>query len=868
MPERPLLILPGPGEPLPRRKRGGGGGVPHLPTRTRQAERLAPKFDALQRAMEDRHVRLQAESHDLVPEEVVVLETVGAIENFIRAVEKIPGMEWLAEVEEFDIPPDEDFFEVTKAKPRPDKTLRGRLFMVFTNQDALQQVLSLRKAWQEGGQLERDLGAWNKVFAQLYDVRVWGAKDRLYETGVLDDWRERVSRGEKTVPCEIELWYRGTPRQRGNARDRVAALVTDLGGRVVTEAAIEEIAYRALLVNLPVTSISSLLDENDRDVALVQCEQIQFFRASGQMAATLSDDDYEEDDATPPGEPAIGTPVIALFDGLPLQAHRRLQGRLIVDDPDDFEEDYPATKRRHGTAMASMILHGDLEAGEAPLPRPLYVRPILRPDHRNWLSNDESVHEGTLVVDLLHRSVRRLFEGDGDEPPVAPEVVVINLSIGIRDRPFDQALSPLARLLDWLAWRYKVLFVVSAGNHPHRIELAVRSSDLQLTSVEEQRRHVLRSVASDARHRRLLSPAESVNALTVAAMHHDASTGTPPPGWRDPYLESELPSPINAQGMGYRRAIKPDVLASGGRVVVRELLGTTQEAPATLDVYRGTLRPGQRVAAPGPTPGAQAAMRHTRGTSSAAALASRAAGSLYDILDELRQDPGGEVIDTVPRAVWLKALVAHGADWGPAGATIADILQGEHGARRSKEHVTRLLGYGAVDVDRVKECTATRVTVLGGGSLLEDQSHIHRFPLPPSLSGWRGHRRLTISLAWLSPVNPRHRNWRRAHLWFSPPMKELGVKRRQADGRTVQRGTVQHEIMEGESSFDFVDGANLEVQVNCRADAGALEEQVPYALVTTIEVASDLLVSNIYDEVRTAVHAAHVHVAPTSVDVP
>ena len=124
-----------------------------------------------------------------------------------------------------------------------------------------------------------------------------------------------------------------------------------------------------------------------------------------------------------------------LFDGLPLQAHRRLQGRLRVDDPDDFEEDYPATKRRHGTAMASMILHGDLEAGEAPLPRPLYVRPILRPDHRDWRSNDESVHEGTLVVDLLHRSVRRLFEGDGDEPPVAPDVVVINLSIGIRDRP-------------------------------------------------------------------------------------------------------------------------------------------------------------------------------------------------------------------------------------------------------------------------------------------------------------------------------------------------------------------------------------------------------------------------------------------------
>ena len=52
------------------------------------------------------------------------------------------------------------------------------------------------------------------------------------------------------------------------------------------------------------------------------------------------------------------------------------------------------------------------------------------------------------------------------------------------------------------------------------------------------------------------------------------------------------------------------------------------------------------------------------------------------------------------------------------------------------------------------------------------------------------------------------------------------------------------------ASSDFVDGASLEVRVNCRADAGVLEEEVPYALVSTIEVTSDLWVADIYDEVR------------------
>ena len=867
MPERPLLILPSPGEPLPRRKRHGGGGSQHLPSRERQVERLTPRFEALQQALEARRVRLQAESHDLVPEDVVVLETVGSVENFIRTVEKIPGLEWLAEIDETEITPDDDFYEVTgKGKPLLDKTLKGRLFMLFTNQDALRQVVSMWTEWQKNRRLPRGHGAWKMVFDRLRDVRLWGVKDRLHETGILDDWRERVSRGEDVVPCEIELWHRGTGLQRRNARDRVVALVAALNGRMVAEGAVDEIAYHALLAQLPVTSVGSLLEDDGDDIDLVHCEHIQFFRASGQSAATLSDDVQHDDRAVLPSELPAGTPVIALLDGLPLPAHRQLQGRLVVDDPDDFEEGYPPGRRRHGTAMASLIVHGDMAAREPPLSRPLYVRPILRPDPRDWRDSDESVPEDTLVVDLVHRAVRRLFDDDqGDGGAVAPDVAVINLSIGIRDRPFENALSPLARLLDWLAWRYGVLFVVSAGNHVGGIELSVPVSELRSMSADEVQRAVVRAVAADARRRRLLSPAEAVNALTVAAVHDDASTASPPPRWRDPYVAEGLPSPINAQGAGFRRAVKPDVLASGGRVVLQEPPAIGGE-PARFEIYRRSLAPGQRVAVPGSTPGDLEAEGHARGTSNAAAVVSRAAGLLYEVLEELRHDPGGEMIDVVPRAVWLKALMAHGADWGAAAETLGTVL-GVRGKARFREHMTRLLGYGAVDIGRVRECTARRVTALGAGLLREDQSHVHLFPLPPSLSAWRGPRRLTISLAWLSPVNPRHRGWRRAQLWFSPPKTELGVARDQADWHAVQRGTVQHEILEGESSQDFVDGASLEIRVNCRADAGALEEEVPYALVTTIEVWGDLWVSNIYDEVRAAVQAARVRVANSRVDL-
>lgn len=861
MPERPLLILPAPGEPARRRTKSGGGAKFHRPGRERQSERLNLRLEELQRVL-DARARFQTKSQGLVPEEVIVLETIGSVKDFIRAVEKVPGLEWLGEVELEDIPPDDDFFAVDDhGKRRPKKELRGRLFMIFTNRAALRRVLSFWTTWKTGQRFLRGFGPWKQVFEQLYDVRPWGVRDRLLETGVLDDWRERIEHSQDVVPCEIEIWYRKTPRLRRAARDRVAALVEGQKGHVIHEIVLEDISYHALLAELPVSGVRELVENVGYETALVQCEQIQFFRASGQMSAVVPDDVRKDDRAAFDGAAPVGSPILALLDGLPLQAHRRLEGQLIVDDPDGFEDDYPANERRHGTAIASLILHGDLAADEKALARPLYVRPILRPDTRDWRSpRPETVPQDSLVVDLIHRAVRRLFEGEGEEPPAAPDVAVINLAIGIRDRPFDDSLSPLARLLDWMAWRYQVLFVVSAGNHSQRIELSVRRGTLAAMGPEEIQSHVVRAVAGDARHRRLLSPAEAVNGLTVGSMHDDASTDPPPPGWVQPHAAPGLPSPISAQGMGYRRAIKPDVLAPGGRVVVQERISSTPKV--ALDVYDRTLAPGHATAAPGRTPGERSASWFTRGTSNAAALVSRGAAILYEVLDQLRDEPGGAIIDMVPRSVWLKAMLAHSANWGAAGEVLDQILRTKENSRQFKEYVTRLLGYGCIDVDRVTECTAYRATAISGGTLMKDESKIHRYPLPPSLSGQRGHRRLGVTLAWLTPVNPRHQAWRRADLWFAPPKDRLRVDRQQADWQAVQRGTLQHEILDGDEAAVFVDGDDLEIQVSCRADAGELEDEIPYALVTTLEVAEDIGVP-IYDEIRARVHA-RVEVTPSS----
>jgi len=792
------------------------------------------------------------------------------VDNFFRAVKRIRGMEWLGEYELEDIPPDDDFFAVNgRGERRPDKTLRGRLFMVFSDHEALRQMLALRARWESGESLPWGSGAWGELFDQLLSVRTWGVEDRLIETGVLTDWQQRADRGEESIPAEIELWYLHDDERRAAAASRVRGLIEALQGSVTSESTIPEIEYHAILAQLPIHEIEALIRSATLDAELVVCEQIQFFRAAGQMIAVTPADIGP---SVGPGEATrhrLDSPVVALFDGLPLQAHRRLGDGVILDDPDGYEADYRARERVHGTAMASLIVNGDLGAEALALSRPIYMRPILKPDAGDWRERrEESAPADELVIDLIHRAVVRLFEGMGNEMPVAPSVAIINLSIGIKDRPFDRAMSPLARLLDWLAWRYGVLFVVSAGNHDGVIALDVSASEYRALDLPRRQEAVIRAIASDARNRRLLSPAEAVNVLTIGAVHHDHGDDACPPGWESPFADTGLPSPINAQGMGHRRAIKPDLLAPGGRVAVRGRLDA--QDPEVLEVYTGGLLPGQQVACPGATEGTLDQTRYTSGTSNATALASRAAALLYEVVEDLRAGPDGDALDSVPPSILVKALLAHSAEWGNAQDVLRSTLMTEERRRGFNEYVSRLLGYGCIEVDRVTSCTPRRVTAIGCGILRADAGQIHEVPLPSSLSGKRGKRRLTATLAWMTPVNPRHQHWRRAQLWFHPdPERPAGehdaytplqLRRSQGDWQATQRGTLQHEVFDGEAAAAYVDGSSIKIQVSCKADAGSLEEDVPYALALTLEVAEEMHIA-IYDEIRVRLQAARVRVS-------
>jgi hypothetical protein len=589
------------------------------------------------------------------------------------------------------------------------------------------------------------------------------------------------------------------------------------------------------------------------DVALARLDDIMYLRP--QSLASVSRADEEGESATAPAQAAPeGYPIAALLDGVPVANHQRLVNRLVLDDPDDYGARTPTAKRSHGTSMASLIVHGDLHAGEQPLRRPLYVRPVMVYDAA---SDRESTPPDRLPLDVIYLAVRRLLEGDGDERASAPTVFVINLSLGDLNRPYAGRISPWARLMDWLSFRYRVLFLVSAGNVQRWLPVRnfATTADWTAATPEQREAAIIAALNSEKANRTLLSPAEGLNSIAVGAWHADEFAAAPEAfHLKDPFPNGGMPNVSSSVGLGFRQTVKPDLLFDGGRELVR---AAEDEGHVWLTCDPGGSYAGQSSAAPdaGAT-GRLDVQRRTVGSSNATALMTRSAVRIYDSLIE-----AGYEIPRAHAAVLLKALLVHGATWGEAGSRLDEAF-GPAGKdwQRHRDNISRFLGYGRPEIDRVLDCAAERATLFAFGDIAQDAQDEFDIPLPPSIEGTTELRRLTMTMAWLTPVNARHQQYRSATLELLPAGdKSYSLAVERASGQpthiAINRGTLSHSIFAGESAVAFLDGGMLKFRVACRAQAGALDERVPYAVAISLETAVGSGIA-IYDEVRAAVQPA------------
>lgn len=918
----PLLVFPQAKTIAPPTGIGFPPSKPHFPGHDRQVTRLQAQFVDVQQDFARYKASVSGVISGLEPETVLVIEIAGSVDNFRQAVENTDGLEWLGEWDVEDIEPDDDFYEVPKIgvdffrnkidvitnraqskeikeilkeqrfidddgniitdkisklslpdhlthlrndiiraiNSAKDKRMKGRLFLSFSNEQGMNELLALSKRWEKGEGLPLGKTKWRDVFNQIIRLRRWGIEETLIETGMIDRWHDLLDPidSAKEIHCQIELFYRRNSAKRKLNETTIAALLSIMGGQTLSSFIdMPDIAFHAIKAKLPADKVRQLLASLDSantetDIQLFKFPGVMYFRPTGQSMA-VSGDEVSEPGEFPEGSPEL-PPVAAILDGAPNLLHEALKDRLLFEDPDKLEKEYQPGEKRHGTAMASLVVHGELDGLCTPLTRKVYHLPIMQPDPkaRSFGLHVEHFPDEVFFEDRVERAVRRMFEGEGNVPAQAPGIKIINLSIGDSERPFIHTPSPWARLLDWLSWKYRVLFCVSAGNFSGNIDVGIPHSEFSALSDEQKITYVLKCIEQQLSERRLLSPAESLNALTVGAIHADES-GTYTLGPRIDLLPiGGLFSPISRFGYGFRRSIKPEILFSGGRqLYMTPPIDSDQEYKLPQTSFG---RPGQKVAYDSPQQGQTSEYVYQHGTSNATALATRGGARIYEVLAQLQEEYDEEIPDNLT-AVLIKTLLVHGAQHDDQAEGALESLKTQKNSRRFKEVMARYIGYGAVNIERVLACTEQRGTIIGCGEIKENQVHEYRFPLPLGLSSSQEWRRMVVTLAWFSPINSAHRNLREAKLELQPAGKwdetELKLSRQEADHNQVLRGTVQHEILEGEGQISaYREDGHILLRVTCKADATEkLDDAIPYGLAVTLEVAEGIPIP-IYQQIR------------------
>ena len=563
MSERPLLILPPP-EPSARPKAYGRASQFQLPGRARQTERFNPQFTRLRELLREPRgdVSLRADPSSIAPERAIVLEVAGGISDFYKAVQNIVGLEYLAD-EEIVFAADEDFAPLdAKGRERPERPVGGRLYLAMPDIGALNQLLSLWERYERGEPLGRGFTPWRNLFDRLKGFRPWGPQDRIPDETIMF-WQERIGEAPaQPVRTEVELWFHEAPARRISAYEEFHSLVERAGGQIVDHSVIEEIGYEGALIDLPPSEIELLIAR--RAIRLAIADEIMFFRPQSTVSFPVEIEGVDEEATgaviAPEEQPP---PIVALFDGFPVQNHQLLVGRLRIDDPDGLEDMALVSRRAHGTAMASLILHGDRNRAEESLDRQIYVRPLMYAP----ADGDEQTLHDRLFIDTFYRAVLRMKEGDQEGEAASPEVFIVNLSLGDINRPFSGPISPWARLVDYLAHRCSILFLVSAGNIGSQLSLAAYSTwtEFDAAPPDEREERVLLALDDAKSERTVLSPPESLNALTVGSWHEDnIDARRPRPHAIDPFVDGDLPNISSALGLGHRRIVKPEIHFAGG----------------------------------------------------------------------------------------------------------------------------------------------------------------------------------------------------------------------------------------------------------------------------------------------------------------
>ncbi|HCH73830.1 MAG TPA: hypothetical protein DEV87_01440 [Clostridiales bacterium] len=181
------------------------------------------------------------------------------------------------------------------------------------------------------------------------------------------------------------------------------------------------------------------------------------------------------------------------------------------------------------------------------------------------------------------------------------------------------------------------IYIADAGMNLTEVdaELLRKLSDVVSPKKKGQKQNevdINKYISSNLRNLRFLSPAESMNALTIGAIFSDGNDCTP--AYNTTQLCTKgMPAIYSSFGRGINNSVKPDILFDGGRSFIREVIPST--ANSAIWVASPKRKPGILSAYPGPQQEGAGTVAYSFGTSNSAALISNKAEECFNILNDV-----------------------------------------------------------------------------------------------------------------------------------------------------------------------------------------------------------------------------------------
>jgi hypothetical protein len=432
-------------------------------------------------------------------------------------------------------------------------------------------------------------------------------------------------------------------------------------------------------------------------------------------------------------------PVVCVLDSGVVSGHPLLRGWVVEERDFDTGEGTAADLNGHGTAVAGLVVYGDVATC---LARNEWV-PHVQICSAKILRDDPGFGEagsGRVVFPEENRIERvveeaiRYFAG-------ARGCRIFNLSVGNEDEIYTGGRQfPLAEKLDELARELDIVIVVSAGN----------CSSPPIPEGTETREQFQSAVAQQLRAggQRICNPATAALAITVGAVsRYDAlgNYGGDRLALRDaiPGSPAGAPAPFTRTGPGYapdgkKSSVKPELVHYGGNAAMQVVAGG---APRWNRSHLLLGEPTLRREEGGRFVGA------VSGTSFAAPHVSYAAAAALRGLEES--------FGRAPSSNLVRALVGSSTGCPPCGT-------GWLGTERER---LRTVGYGLPDVESLLWSNEHKVALLAEDSIADDTLHVFRVPVPGSFLSERGRRGVTVALAFDPPVRGSRKEYVARTMW-------------------------------------------------------------------------------------------------------